>query len=352
MKKGLISVLLIVTIASCLIGCGTENSKTKKENVSGEMTGKESSSDCTEQNQTEETTVHTHFYKESITREATCAVVGEITFTCDCGDSYIQNINLKEHSYGEYIYDNNATNMIDGTMTARCKVCGHDDVKIAVGTKIPPVLEWSDYEIETYKEGHTILQPVHIYYKDGKVIVDCYVINNLPNSVYGIDGYMRVRSVRDDVTIFEGVYCDLKNKDGSCMEIEPYGIEECTLVFSGDDVQNYGADLSDIRWDGEGVGDPVGQVWDQLTTGMSKLVENFKAKSEEEQLKKTIRLKVGESTVINTTWSEYKLLSQDMFVAAVDGKTITGVGTDTTYIVMKASDGKMEVYRVIVTASE
>lgn len=52
---------------------------------------------------------HEHHYDETITKEATCTEEGVKTYTCECGDSYTEPIPVKEHSYGE-----------DGV----CKDCG------------------------------------------------------------------------------------------------------------------------------------------------------------------------------------------------------------------------------------
>lgn len=44
---------------------------------------------------------HKHSYTEEITKEATCTEEGEKTYTCDCGDSYTEKIPMTEHHYGD-----------------------------------------------------------------------------------------------------------------------------------------------------------------------------------------------------------------------------------------------------------
>lgn len=44
---------------------------------------------------------HKHSYTETITKEPTCTEAGEKTFTCDCGDSYTEEIAAKGHRYGD-----------------------------------------------------------------------------------------------------------------------------------------------------------------------------------------------------------------------------------------------------------
>lgn len=121
---------------------------------------------------------HTHSYTESVTKKATCTDKGTKTFSCDCGNSYTEEIKAtghkyeivanskvfatctndgKEsdskclfcghviegaiipkisHSYGEYVYNNDATTEKDGTETAICGKCGNKDIRTKAGTKI------------------------------------------------------------------------------------------------------------------------------------------------------------------------------------------------------------------------
>lgn len=121
---------------------------------------------------------HTHSYTESVTKKATCTDKGTKTFSCDCGNSYTEVIkatghkyemvadskvsatctnNGKEsdskcllcghvikgattpkisHSYGEYVYNNDATTEKDGTETATCGKCGNKDTRTKAGTQI------------------------------------------------------------------------------------------------------------------------------------------------------------------------------------------------------------------------
>lgn len=120
---------------------------------------------------------HEHVYTDNITKEATCTEAGEKTFTCDCGDTYAEQIEAighiyevvaesevfvtctddgKEadtkcslcgdvvngdvipatgHSYGEYVYNNDATFSKDGTKISTCVNCGDKKTQTASGTK-------------------------------------------------------------------------------------------------------------------------------------------------------------------------------------------------------------------------
>ena len=79
--------------------------------------------------------VHTHSYAPAVTKEPTCTEEGVRTYTCSCGNSYTEGIPAKRHSYGEYVYNNDATTSADGTKTATCSVCGATDTVTAEGTK-------------------------------------------------------------------------------------------------------------------------------------------------------------------------------------------------------------------------
>ena len=79
--------------------------------------------------------VHVHSYTSSVTKAATCSGSGVVTYTCSCGDSYTESIPMTAHSYGDYVYNNDATTDADGTKTATCSVCGAADTVTAEGTK-------------------------------------------------------------------------------------------------------------------------------------------------------------------------------------------------------------------------
>lgn len=78
---------------------------------------------------------HVHNYTAAVTKAATCAEEGVTTYTCSCGHSYTEPIAKTAHSFGEYVYNNDATTDADGTKTATCSVCGATDTVTAEGTK-------------------------------------------------------------------------------------------------------------------------------------------------------------------------------------------------------------------------
>ena len=78
---------------------------------------------------------HVHNYTAAVTKAATCAEEGVTTYTCSCGHSYTEPIAKTAHSFGDYIYNDDATTEADGTKTATCSVCGVTDTVTAEGTK-------------------------------------------------------------------------------------------------------------------------------------------------------------------------------------------------------------------------
>ena len=78
---------------------------------------------------------HEHAYTEKITVEATCTEDGEKTFTCECGDSYTEAIAAIGHIFN-YVYNEDATYLADGTETATCENCDETDTRTAEGTML------------------------------------------------------------------------------------------------------------------------------------------------------------------------------------------------------------------------
>lgn len=132
--------MCVIALASIsmLAGCATPSTQTNQTVVSTEVTTEAATQETQKESQTEETTtVHSHIYTEQITLEAGCETEGEKTFTCECGDSYIEAIAPTGHRYGEYAYNDDATYQADGTETAIC-VCGMADTRTVTGTKLVP----------------------------------------------------------------------------------------------------------------------------------------------------------------------------------------------------------------------
>ena len=77
---------------------------------------------------------HEHSYNDAVTKNATCTENGVKTFSCECGDSYTEEIAATGHRFGSYVYNNDATCTNDGTETSTCSICNKTDTRIKAGT--------------------------------------------------------------------------------------------------------------------------------------------------------------------------------------------------------------------------
>ena len=81
---------------------------------------------------------HEHNYKV-INVPATCTTNAATVYTCNvCGDSYRTETpdSALGHTFGEYVYNNDATLVADGTKTRTCSLCGETETITAEGTMI------------------------------------------------------------------------------------------------------------------------------------------------------------------------------------------------------------------------
>ena len=92
------------------------------------------------------TSSHTHNYSSQVTKQPTCAIEGEKTFTCTiCGNVYIESIAAKNHNYKSTTQD--ATCTATGKVTYTCTVCGNSyDVVL-------PIVNHKDADNDTKCDG-------------------------------------------------------------------------------------------------------------------------------------------------------------------------------------------------------
>lgn len=98
---------------------------------------------------------HDHSYTSKITKEPTCNSFGEITYTCECGDSYTKNIAKKEHSYTERkVKEESCTE--SGLIIYTCKYCNDNYSKpiSALGHKFGEyeIIKWPTAESDGIAE--------------------------------------------------------------------------------------------------------------------------------------------------------------------------------------------------------
>ena len=203
---------------------------------------------------------HTHEYVEEITAEPTCEVDGIKTFSCECGDSYTESISAVGHSYGDYVYNDDATTEADGTETAIC-ICGATDTKVVVGTKVEEAKKEETEKEETkieekeevVKEETKVEEPV---VKDEPVVVETptvvvhqldpdqiaiinaglYNVTALPSGGYGV-----LTKLTDDPMMGDQLIANYVAGLGAGLEptpmygggIDGYDSPECELGFRG-----------------------------------------------------------------------------------------------------------------------
>ncbi|MCM1399324.1 MAG: leucine-rich repeat protein [Clostridium sp.] len=68
---------------------------------------------------------HTHTWTKKVVSQPTCDKTGSNLYTCkECGSTYSESVEAIGHRYANYISNNNATCINDGTATATCTTCG------------------------------------------------------------------------------------------------------------------------------------------------------------------------------------------------------------------------------------
>lgn len=100
---------------------------------------------------TEKAAVHEHSYTETVTTAATCTEDGVMTYTCECGDTYTEEIPATGHSFTNYVYNEDATFDTNGTETARCDNCDETDTRIAEGTQLS--YTYKDMDVTKYAKS-------------------------------------------------------------------------------------------------------------------------------------------------------------------------------------------------------
>ena len=129
-----------------------------------------------------------HHYIAVVT-PPTCAEQGYTTYTCACGDSYVDE-ETKElgHSFTNYVSDNNATLESDGTKTAKCDRCDATDTVTDVGSKLEYIRGDmnGDEELNSadaiYLLRHTIMENLYPITQSGDVNGDGKV--NSADAIY------------------------------------------------------------------------------------------------------------------------------------------------------------------------
>ncbi len=95
----------------------------------------------------------------------------------------------------------------------------------------------------SYSVDSVSIKPAYVYWEDGKLIAQCYVINGFNYNVYNIEVKELTFSNGDGVIASGAGF-------GVCegLTLAPFTYATWTFTFSGDSVINYGANLSHLFW--------------------------------------------------------------------------------------------------------
>lgn len=107
---------------------------------------------------------HVHAYAEEILAEATCETLGTKKYSCQCGDSYTEEISAVGHTFLEYVFNEDATYLADGTESATCVNCELVDTRVAEGSK----LEYTYAELEKTMYAKSSVNVRNLPAKDGE----------------------------------------------------------------------------------------------------------------------------------------------------------------------------------------
>lgn len=75
---------------------------------------------------------HTHNFTELVRgtlKDSTCTEKGSKTMRCSCGETQVETIPLKDHTFGEWIVFKEATETEEGIMKRECSVCHKEETK-------------------------------------------------------------------------------------------------------------------------------------------------------------------------------------------------------------------------------
>lgn len=131
---------------------------------------------------------HTHDYKETVVNEATCNTVGLSNFICDCGNNYMQNVNLTSLSANE-VFESSKNSV--GEITTYDK----DGSELALGT------------------GFT-------YSADGKIVTNYHVIE---------DAYSIKVFIMNNTYTVQSILAYDKNKDLAVLQITASNLPVLTI---------------------------------------------------------------------------------------------------------------------------
>lgn len=128
-----------------------------------------------------------------------------------------------------------------------------EDAKTSVGTEIEETEEETEnvfYNPSNYTGAYDTvdIRPARLYWEDGKLVAECFVINNKSTTAYNIN-VKKLYFGNEEGTFAEGAFGIMEGAS-----IAPYSYITWTFTFGGDAVKDYGADLTGSIDSGNSVG--------------------------------------------------------------------------------------------------
>lgn len=173
MRNKLLILACVIVTAFTLVACGNsetvgDTSNTSQEEITNNVdTNTDTPVSSDTENPTAEPTptetpepVHEHSYTSAITKEATCTELGETTYTCDCGDTYKEDIAKISHTESDWIVVKEVEGTENGLQHKVCTVCGvelateeiYPEV-VASGVLTDATIEWKIIGTTLYVSG-------------------------------------------------------------------------------------------------------------------------------------------------------------------------------------------------------
>lgn len=148
---------------------------------------------------------HEHSYTSAVTKEATCNELGEITYSCDCGDTYKEDIEMISHAESDWIVVTEVVGATNGFQHKVCTVCGVElateeiyPVIVASGVLAEGKIEWKIIGTTLYVTGEG---PIPDFDEGGRWFARC---GNGYGNKY-IKAWEMYYDVVDEIVLSEGI---------------------------------------------------------------------------------------------------------------------------------------------------
>ena len=188
------------------------------------------------------TAPHTHQYTAKVTQAATCSVAGVKTYTCGCGAAYTETIPTTSHNWGNWITVKLENAAETGERKHACNDCGTTQSEIVPKSSYEGINYFYNPQNSSYTEGSVTLRPRCVYWRDGKLYAEIFMINGTSNTVT-VNGVAYLKIVSGDLQLAEAY--NFSNSGGT---VSPKHNRIIHLMFSSEQINNYGTSLNSLTF--------------------------------------------------------------------------------------------------------